>query len=175
MYCDARFNSLSMLLHLPPFTIHDFKYLNDWIQTEHELIQFAGTFFSFPLTIEQVEHYLSDPKRSVFKVVMDALAPPIGMAELSDFSQDTCKIARVLIASPTVRGQGIGTQLIQQLVDKAFEQPHKQFIILNVYDWNLAAIQCYSKVGFKPTNRAPTVVHVQGVPWKAIQMRLQRS
>lgn len=163
------------MLHLLPFAIDDFKYLDDWIKTEQELLQFAGTFFSFPLTIAQFKHYLSDPKRNVFKITMDALPPPIGMAELSDFSTDTCKIARVLIASPAIRGQGIGTQLIQQLVDKAFEQPHKQFVILNVYDWNLAAIRCYSKVGFKPTDQAPRVIHVQGAPWKAIQMRLQRS
>lgn len=160
------------MLYLEPFSLDDFEPLNRWIRTEQELVQFSGSIFTFPLTLDQVNDYLGDPKRTVFRVALCPSGPIIGMAELYNLSEDTDKIARVLIGDPSVRGQGLGAMLIQHLVDYAFHQHHKPFVVLNVYDWNVSAIRCYTKVGFQPTQRAPKISRVQGQIWNAIEMRL---
>lgn len=162
------------MLGLQKFTPSDFKYLDRWIKTEEALVQFAGPLFQFPLTMEQIEDYLKDEKRNVFKVVLetDESEQSIGIAELYDFSESTNKIARVLIGDPSVRGKGIGTELIERLVQHSFENDHKQTVLLNVYDWNISAIKCYEKVGFVRTSKAPTITHVSGKEWKSVEMEI---
>lgn len=57
------------MIELEPFKIKDWTYLKKWISNEAELIQFAGTIFTFPVDKRQVEIYLSNANRTVFKVV----------------------------------------------------------------------------------------------------------
>jgi hypothetical protein len=56
------------VIELKSFKIEDWGYLKKWISSESELIQFAGQIFTFPIDQKQVELYLSDPNRTVFKI-----------------------------------------------------------------------------------------------------------
>lgn len=165
-----------IMVKLEKFRIDDFGDLTNWIQTKEELIQFAGAIFQFPLKINQIEAYLSDRKRNVFKVMYssDEQTTSIGMAELYDFSANTNKLARVLIGEKSIRGNGIGTELMRQLVKYSFEKDNKEAVILNVYEWNLSAIKCYEKVGFLKTDRDPKVTTVDNKKWRAIEMKMER-
>ena len=163
------------MLIIEKFTVDDYFILDNWIQSEEELVQFAGPFFKFPLTIEQIEHYLGDEKRQVFKFISHDIEIPIGLAELYSHSKEANKVARVLIGDKSYRGKGIGTQLIHWLVEYSFQHDEKKWVILNVYDWNEAAIRCYEKVGFKRTIGTSMISKVGKKMWKAIEMKVYRD
>ncbi|MEM9981311.1 MAG: GNAT family protein [Bacteroidota bacterium] len=153
------------MINLKPFEIEDWKYLSKWIKTEEELVQFAGPIFNFPINKVQVQNYLSAEQRIVFKIIHEQYSP-IGIAEIYVENERLAKLARILIGDNSMRGKGIGTKLIQQLVTYVFEKLNKQRIILNVFSWNNSAIRCYEKVGFIKTNKAPTKITVGEKRWE---------
>ena len=157
------------MIKLKPFEVNDWKYLQKWIANEAELVQFAGPIFSFPVDRTQVESYLSNPNRTVFKIE-DSNERAIGMAEISDEGGSVAKLARILIGEESMRGKGIGTGLMRELTDYGFNKLRKKKLILNVYSWNLGAIKCYEKVGFRRTDKSPIVVTVGGEKWETVEM-----
>src|SRR5690606_11233919 len=107
------------MIKLKPFTLEDWKYLEQWASNKAELIQFAGLFFSFPIDQNQVKNYLSDSNRIVFTVNTKS-EQTIGMAEISIEANNTAKLARVIIGEKSLRGKGMGTELIHMLMAHAF-------------------------------------------------------
>ncbi|MGB3780638.1 MAG: GNAT family N-acetyltransferase [Tunicatimonas sp.] len=157
------------MIRLKLFEVDNWKYLRKWIANESELIQFAGPIFSFPVDRTQVENYLSNPDRTVFKIE-NSSQQAIGMAEISDEGERVAKLARILIGEESMRGKGIGTELVNQLADYGFNKLKKKKLILNVYAWNLRAIKCYEKAGFRRADRSPTVVTVGSEAWETVEM-----
>jgi len=157
------------MIELKPFKIDDWKYLKNWISNEAELIQFAGQFFSFPIDEDQVENYLSDPNRTVFKI-QNEKKKSIGIAEISHVNDNVAKLARILIGEKSMRGKGIGTELMNKLIEYGFNNLKKERIILNVYSWNTGAIKCYEKVGFSQTDKPIKLVKVGNEEWETIEM-----
>lgn len=134
---------------LEPFNEGDFDNLISWIKNEEFLIQFSGQIFQFPLTKEQLFDYLNDEKRIAFKVIEKLSNKVIGHAELYKSGKHEMKIARVLIGDESNRSKGYGKQIILELTKYAFNLPDIETVVLNVFDWNISAIKCYEKVGFK--------------------------
>ena len=157
------------MIKLQPFGVDNWKYLRKWITNESELIQFAGPIFSFPINKNQVESYLSNPNRTVFKIE-DSSKQAIGMAEISDEGGNVAKLARIIIGEESMRRKGIGTKLMNQLADYGFNKLKKEKLILNVYSWNLGAIKCYEKVGFRRIDKTPILVTVGDEEWEVIEM-----
>jgi len=46
------------MIKLEPFTSKDFLRLINWMDSERELVQFAGPIFSYPLTENQLTEYI---------------------------------------------------------------------------------------------------------------------
>lgn len=158
------------MIQLKPFSVEDWKYIDEWISNEAELIQFAGQIFSFPIDEHQINDYLSDTKkRTVFRIDNEN-NEPIGMAEISDEGENVAKIARVLIGEKSMRGKGIGTVLIKKLTNYGFDILKKDSIRLNVYKWNIDAIKCYKKVGFLQTDKQIRIINVGNEEWENIEM-----
>ncbi len=160
---------VALMIRLKPFEVNDWKYLQKWIANETELVQFAGPIFSFPIDRNQVESYLANPDRTVFRIE-DSNQQAIGMAEISNEGENVAKLARILIGEESMRGKGIGTELVNQLADYGFNKLKKKKLILNVYAWNLRAIKCYEKAGFSRTDKSPTVVIVGSEAWETVEM-----
>ncbi|QCE40359.1 GNAT family N-acetyltransferase [Psychroserpens sp. NJDZ02] len=139
------------------------------MSSESELIQFAGQVFTFPIDQKQVELYLSDSNRTVFKIENEN-NETVGIAEISIPEENSAKLARILIGEKSMRGKGIGTVLINKLTEYAFNNLKKERIILNVYSWNIGAIKCYEKVGFSKTDKPIKYVKVGNVEWETIEM-----
>ncbi|QDO94243.1 GNAT family N-acetyltransferase [Formosa sediminum] len=158
-----------MVIELKSFKIEDWKYLKKWISSESELIQFAGQIFSFPIDQKQVELYLSESKRTVFKIENEN-NETIGIAEISIPEENVAKLARILIGEKSMRGKGVGTELINKLTEYGFSNLKKERIILNVYSWNIGAIKCYEKVGFSKTDKPKKLVKVGNENWETIEM-----
>ncbi len=157
------------MIELKPFKIDDWEYLKKWISSESELVQFAGQIFTFPIDKKQVELYLSESNRTVFKIENEN-NETIGIAEISIPQNNVAKLARILIGEKSMRGKGIGTELINKLTEYGFNNLKKERIILNVYSWNIGAIKCYEKVGFLKTDKPIKRVKVGNENWDTIEM-----
>ena len=157
-----------------PFKIEDWQYLEKWITNESELIQFAGSIFSFPIDQKQIENYLLDSNRKVFRVQTNN-KHTIGMAEISLEASNVAKLARIVIGEKSMRGKGIGTKLIKKLTAYAFNSLKANKVVLNVYSWNMGAIKCYQKVGFSQTDKPIAYAWVGNDKWETIEMEIYRG
>ena len=157
-------------IRLEPFGSDDFRRLISWVDSEELMVQFAGSIFTYPLTEEQLDTYLTDEKRHAFKVVYPGTNQVIGHAELYITDPSMALISRVLVGDKAYRGKGIGGQIIRRLTELAFGQFKVGAVELNVYDWNTAAIKCYEREGFTLNPDKVKTTEVKGQTWKAINM-----
>jgi len=70
------------MIRLEKFDKDSYADLISWINSEEELMQFAGPSFNFPLTNEQLETSLSDTNRFAFKIVNNKTNTSIGHSEI---------------------------------------------------------------------------------------------
>lgn len=147
--------------------------LISWVESEEQLMQFAGPAFSFPLTNEQLDKSLSDKNRFAFRVVDDKTNRSIGHSEI--FLVDkSAFLGRLLIADKEQRGKGLGQQIVSLLLDFIFSNLDRTKVELNVFDWNIGAIKCYEKVGFviNPDKKNERKIKTQ--VWTAINMSIDK-
>lgn len=163
-----------MRITLEPFTLADSNRLIQWINSEEELIQFAGPYFTYPLTEVQIENYLKLPNKDAFKVIQADTIEVIGHGEINQTSE-VPRLARILIGRREHRGKGLGKELVLALLNKAFSICDSDRIELNVYTWNTAAIACYESVGFVLNPGKEAEVMVNGKRWQSINMAISRE
>lgn len=144
------------MIRLELFTSDDFNELISWITSEEFLHQWAGPNFSFPLNKDQLETYIKDANgpnstKLIYKVVDEETKSTVGHISLGniDFKNKSARIGRVLVGKSKGRGQGLGQQMLKEIVSIAFQQYNLHRVSLGVFDFNIPAIKCYEKVGFK--------------------------
>lgn len=162
-----------MKIHLQPFTIEDTETLSKWIEDEKSLFQFAGDIFRFPITNAQIQEYLADFNRYVYKVFISNKV--VGHAEIYLDAEQSAKLCRILIGDPAMRGKGIGKLVISQLLTIAFTEFEVLKVHLNVYDWNTNAIRCYEKVGLQINPNNVNHINFKGDTWTTINMMIDKA
>jgi RimJ/RimL family protein N-acetyltransferase len=163
------------MVKLEPFTKADFDKLISWVNSEEILVQFAGPIFTFPLTHQQLEQYLEDKNRFVYKVVHLPTNTSIGHAEISLSDESTAILCRILIGDPIYRGQGLGQKIVNKLLEISFTQFAAEKAELNVFDWNVSAIKCYEKAGFVINPNKTKKRDVNGETWTALNMTIDKG
>jgi RimJ/RimL family protein N-acetyltransferase len=135
-------------LKLTPFQPSDFATFISWLDNEELLFQIAGKYFTFPVTDDQLQNYLADGKSIAFNVLDTERNKIIGHAEIILLGNGRVKLDKVIIGDPSMRGKGLGGQLIEELLNYAFRELGATDVELLVFDWNIAGIKCYEKAGF---------------------------
>ncbi len=162
-----------MKIKLDKFDKEGYSDLISWVDSEEALMQFAGPLLKFPLTPQQLDSSLADKKRMAFRVVDDSTNLPIGHAEIY-LSDHSAKIGRVLIGNKDQRGKGLGQQMIKLLLDFIFSELNVTIAELNVFDWNIAAIKCYEKIGFTSNPSKRLERKIKNDIWVAINMAVAK-
>ena len=162
-----------MKINLQPFNRDDTEKLSQWVEDERSLLQFSGGIFTFPITRSQIQQYLADSNRHVYKVLISKKA--VGHAEIYLDEAQSAKLCRILVGDPDMRGKGIGQLIIFHLLTIAFSEFNVQRVHLNVYDWNTAAIKCYEKVGLQINPGKNTQVQFRNDTWTAINMMIDKA
>ncbi|ADY54340.1 GCN5-related N-acetyltransferase [Pseudopedobacter saltans DSM 12145] len=162
------------MIKLSPFEITDFEQLASWAETEEILMQFAGPAYQFPLTKEQVQDSLAEADRLLFKVVDQASGNTIGHAQILN-KEHSFSLGRIIIGDKLYRGKGIGQILVRQLLEYGFMNLDQEIAELNVFDWNVAAVKCYEKIGFKINPDVSYQREVKGEIWTAVNMKISRA
>ena len=135
------------MLRLEPFTPKDFSRLIHWVGTKRELIQFAGDLFTFPLSEDQLQEYLSQKKLAPKKIIHTESGEVIGHCELN-FLNEHPRLSRILIGNKQNRGRGYGTIIIQLMIDAIQKEIPTKQVELRVFGYNTNAIKLYKKEGF---------------------------
>lgn len=120
------------------------------------LLQWAGTLYSYPLTLAQVENYFQNEVKKdnsniiVYKIRLINTGEIIGSIELREVDKDNKvgRICRFLIGEENNRGKGIGTKVLKEAIKIGFEDIKFEKITLGVFDINQNAIRCYENTGF---------------------------
>ncbi|MBF4486156.1 GNAT family protein [Flavobacterium sp. CSZ] len=159
------------MIRLEKFDIAFYPQLINSIKNARELMQFAGPEFIFPLTEEQIEKSLSDKNRIAFRVVNIANDSTFGHCEIC-FKDEFANLGRILIMDETLRGKGIGKQIVTLLLEFILENSKQRNIELNVFDFNKSAIKCYEKIGFVIHPDKKFVREMDNETWTALNMKL---
>ena len=162
------------MIELQPFLNEDFERLISWVNSEEDLVQFAGPFFTFPLTNQQLQEYKKRTDRRLFKVCYQATSETIGHCEVN-FQNEIPRLSRILIGNETFRGKGLGRQIVAAMLDILFKETDFDKVDLNVYDWNIAAIKCYEKIGFRINEGTASQIEVNGKTWTSLNMILYKN
>lgn len=138
------------MIKLRPTTISDCEFIIKCNEGKDEdfLHQWAGPSYTFPITIEQIEKRLIDSiYTKFFTAVLDDEI--IGTVELGfiNYKKKECKICRFLIGEK-FRNKGYGTEILNFLINYAFNELNMNKVLLNVLSKNISAKKCYEKVGF---------------------------
>lgn len=162
------------MIKLEKLSPKEFDIFKSWIASEEELVQFAGTFFTYPLDNEQLKKYINDPKRKVFKVIVKETNEVIGNVELN-LENHNPRLSRLIIGNKDYRGKKFGKQIILKLLEMAFMHYKAKFVDVNVYDWNLSAMRCYESVGFEDTPDESYSHDMNFKVWTAINMSVTKK
>ena len=111
------------------------------------MIQFAGDLFTFPLSEDQLQEYLSQKKLAPKKIIHTESGEVIGHCELN-FLNEHPRLSRILIGNKQKRGRGYGTKIIQLMIDAIQKEIPTKQVELRVFGYNTYAIKLYKKEGF---------------------------
>lgn len=116
-----------------------------WVNTEKQLLEWAGPNVRYPTNARDLELDVLAQSWPTFALVSE-------VEELIGFGQyylrlDHCHVCR-LIVSPTHRGKGVVRQLIELISAEGTRQLDVSACSLFVYQDNTAAIKAYEKMGF---------------------------
>ena len=161
------------MIKLETFDKDSYEDLISWINSEEQLMQFAGPAFTFPLTKEQLEISLSDQSRCAFKVVNCKTNVAIGHSEIY-LTDHSAYLGRIIIGDKELRGKGLGQQIVNLLLDFVFSKLDQIEVELNVFDWNVEAIKCYEKVGFVINPNKKSERKIKNRVWTAINMTIDK-
>ena len=161
------------MIEIRKFQVENYPKLISWITSKEVLMQFAGPNFEFPLTIEQIEISKTENNRFAYEII-NQNGELIGYSEIF-LSENSAKLGRVLIGEEKYRGNGIGTKIVNSLIEIIKTEFRENIIELNVFDWNVGAIKCYEKVGFEINPNKKFERTINGEKWIAINMLLNNQ
>lgn len=162
------------MIQLLPFTIEDSLELISTIKDKRMLLQFAGPAYHFPLTKEQLEIDLKNENRFMFRVFDETEQKVIGHAQIF-LKENTFLLGRILIWDENNRGKGYGKKIVQNLLQYGFSHFNRETAELNVYDWNIGAIECYKKVGFEIDPDVLSEVSIDNELWLSVNMKISKN
>lgn len=167
------------MIRLEPFSHEDIDQFISWIKDERFLLMFAGPKYKMSILREQLLEDIKEsereyPKILMYKVVSIPGEQMIGHIQLIriDWERKKASIGRVLIGDDNIRGKGIGTEIMKEMLKIGFENLNLEEISLNVFDFNISAIKCYEKLGFEIVKVNENVVQIDNESWNSIVMSI---
>lgn len=178
-------------VRLRPLNQQDCPIIHSWTAglSHLDLVIWSGMTFDWPMTLEQIERYTEEvtaadataeaDRRSFIMETqtIPEIWEPVGFCELGkiDRRHGSGRVGKVLIGAPHLRGRGIGTAALRQLVSIGFEQERLHKLTLGVFDFNTRALACYLRLGFQRDGLLRDHYLVNGSYLNLIEMSLLRS
>lgn len=133
------------LIHRP-VTEKDIQLICGFPQSEDELF-FLFPKATFPLATSQMQDAIAQRSDST---VIELGGKVVAFANFYRWETGgSCSIGNVIV-SPAVRGSGVGTYLIEQMVGLAFSKHQAAEVTVSCFNQNVAGLLLYPKLGFQP-------------------------
>ncbi|WP_251553710.1 GNAT family N-acetyltransferase [Neobacillus muris] len=143
------------MIELKYFGLEDIPQLVNWIDSPEFLLQWAGTSLRYPLDYQQLESYVKNANHAhsnifAYKVIHSDTGKIIGHISLGNVNRENgnARMCRVLIGDQSMKGKGIGSMIIKEVLKIAFNELNLHKVSLAVFDFNQTAIRLYEKMGF---------------------------
>lgn len=166
------------MIRLRPYKSCDAKVIAEWIQDETVFTKWGGILFgNFPIDAKIIDDkYMAqnggceEPDNFYPWVAVDNDDKVVGQFIMRYMNGDhkTIRFGWVIVDN-TIRGAGIGKQMLSAGLKIAFEIMGAEKITLGVYVNNELAHNCYKAVGFNDTEI------LEREPWNQIEMAILKE
>ena len=122
-----------------------------WISGEHECRMWAGPNIRYPATPDTAWQDMEASDGNAY-VLVDAASRVVGFGQVLSREGNVLHLGR-LIVDPGLRGKGVGRDLCVRLMDMGCASQPTEYVTLNVYESNRAAVRLYQSLGFEIKER----------------------
>ena len=129
----------------------DFEKIKNWVTEERAHAMWCANLFAYPLEKDNVAEVLSNAAEKFGDVPYIAALEDGKEAGFFCFSvnpETNEAMLKFVVVNPEYRGKGIAAQMLDLIVNKAFEEKGADAVQLNVFPENPRAKKCYQKAGF---------------------------
>jgi RimJ/RimL family protein N-acetyltransferase len=168
-------------IQLVPFAFEHFNCLEKEIPDAKFLMQWAGPKYTFPLSWEQMKSKIDETdengkKNFLFSAESQDSSEIIGHIQLSiiDWLAGIGNIGSVLIFKRFLN-KGFGKDIMQEIVKIGFHDKNLNELRLGVFDFNVSAIGCYQRIGFKEYAFEKNAREVENESWNLIRMKISKE
>ncbi|MBR6872776.1 MAG: GNAT family N-acetyltransferase [Ruminococcus sp.] len=131
----------------------------------------------YPVQRESFDAFLRTESETcgnrAFTAVLDGRA--VGFFCLSPNAGTGEAMLKFVLVDGTLRGQGIGGQMLKLAAQYAFTELNAKAVQLMVFSGNEAALRCYTKAGFKERRRDAGAFRYESEIWDRCNMVLQNE
>lgn len=168
-----------MEVKLEKFSSKDISKVISWIPDKEFLMQWAGPSYTMEAIEKQMLNELElmekeNSKNMMFSAKTIENDELVGHIQLMGIDRINCsvRIGRVLVGDNENRGKGIGVQMLNYILDFAFNTLNMHRVDLGVFDFNKSAIICYEKAGFVAEGKFRDCRKINGEYWSLINMSI---
>ena len=156
---------------------NDFDVIRTWITDERTHMMWCADLVPYPLEKEKLRLFLSEISGkfgdSPF-VAADDEGRVVGFYCYSLNHETHEGMLKFVIVDASVRGKGIGKEMIRIAVRKAFSDSEALAVQLNVFSENAGARRCYEGVGFTERKNTPDTFRYKDESWGRCNMIIKR-
>ena len=151
----------------------DFEYIAKWIDNERTHAFWSANRFPYPITPESFHDFLekiSTEWTDSAYVATENNGQVVGFFCYSVNTENNIGFLKFVIVDKEKRGNGYGKEMLNLAVQYAFQITGAAAVQLNVFNENIAAKQCYEKVGFVERNIDKDVFSYKDELWSRCNM-----
>ena len=144
-----------------------------WIDDMRMHTLWCANRFTFPMILEQFDLTLMENERDwkdcAFAAVDDN-KKVIGFFCYSFNTENKVGFIKFFIVSPECRSFGLGGQMLNLALKYAKEVSDAHSVQLNVFDTNIAALNCYKRKGFIEKSKTPNAFEYKDEKWSRVNL-----
>jgi RimJ/RimL family protein N-acetyltransferase len=136
----------------------------------------AGSVLTLDEEFTWYERVIREDSSQSFTIYALTDYQPIGTINLHQISlRNRTACMGIMIGEPDRRGQGLGAEAVQLVVDYGFNALNLHSIWLTTYDFNIAGRKAYARAGFREIGRRRECRFHAGRFWDEIHMDILAS
>jgi len=145
--------------YLSPIDTNDAEKFTEWLNDMELLVNFQ--LYNGIISLENERAFLTelskDHNYSIIDLETNELIGNCGFLEI-DYVNQIAETG-IFIGNKNYRNKGYGTEALSLLLDYGFKALNFHNVMLKVYEYNVPAIRCYEKVGFKSIGKRREALH----------------
>ncbi|MBW6515111.1 MAG: GNAT family N-acetyltransferase [Candidatus Cloacimonetes bacterium] len=157
--------------YLSPISPDDAELFTEWLN-DIELTKYLAIIRN-SYTVSKEKEILEEMAKNdhAYVIVDIEINKPIGIVSIFRFDHinNTCELG-LFIGDKDYWNLGYGEEATRLLLDFAFTILNINNVMLLVIDFNVRAIKCYEKIGFKEIGRRRQAYHIAGRKYDIVYM-----